>query len=78
MPNTQITREVIMNRHLFAGLLLLPSAFAAAAPAVTSLSGNTTLDKMRSYCLEDTPTEDGLDRLARKVLRLTLESVRMR
>ena len=45
---------------------------------VASLDGNLTLDALHISCLEDWPAEDALARLARRVLRSTLEQVRTR
>jgi hypothetical protein len=47
-----------------------------AARAVASLNGDLTLNAMHVSSLEDGPAEDALDRLARRVLRSTLEQVR--
>jgi hypothetical protein len=46
--------------------------------AVASLNGNLTLEALHISCLEDRPAEDALARLARRVLRSTLEQVRTR
>ena len=47
-----------------------------AVRSAASLSGDLTLDAVHSSSLEDGSAEDALDRLARRVLRLTLEQVR--
>lgn len=47
-----------------------------AAHAIASQNGNLTLDGLHISLLEDRPAEDALGRLARRVLRSTLEHVR--
>jgi hypothetical protein len=47
-----------------------------AVRAITSQNGNLTLDRLHAALLEDRPGEDTLERLARRVLRSTLEQVR--
>ena len=47
-----------------------------AVRAVASLNGDLTLNAVHISLLEDGSAEDALDRLARRVLRSTLEQVR--
>ena len=47
-----------------------------AIRAVTHPNGNFSLDALHVSLLEDRPAEDAVDRLARRVLRSTLEQVR--
>ena len=47
-----------------------------AIRAVTHPHGNFSLDALHVSLLEDQPAEDAVDRLARRVLRSTLEQVR--
>jgi hypothetical protein len=47
-----------------------------AVRAVASLNGDLTLNALHISCLKERPAEGAVDRLARGVLRSTLEQVR--
>jgi hypothetical protein len=65
-------------RELSSQLSQALSFFSQAVRAITSLNGRLTVDALHISLLQDRSAEDALDRLARRVLRSTLEQVSTR